>query len=232
MYARHATIPANTVLTGALTSCDNVCVVNGDITVTTDDGTRRITGFAVLPARAGYKRMGIAHAETEWVMVMATDAKTVADAEYAMTSEPESLLTRQAAICDHSNSDYETFVAELGWSSEVINDVVQNHLDLMVTARCFEMAEIRPSKIHGVGMFAKMHIGAGINIAPARIGEMRCACGRWMNHSKNPNCMFVLRDGMDGADVIAMRDIAKDEELTVNYRHSAAIAGYIKKEMW
>jgi hypothetical protein len=94
LSARTIFIPAGTVLTGALTNLDNVCVVCGDITVTTDDGARRLTGFHVLPAHAGAKRAGHAHADTWWVTLHRTDLTNVADIEDEMTVESDALGTR------------------------------------------------------------------------------------------------------------------------------------------
>lgn len=94
LYARTIFIPAGTVLTGALTNIDNLCVAFGDITVTTDDGPKRLTGFNVIPAMAGAKRAGVAHSDTWWVTILRTDCSTIEDAEEALTGEAERLQSR------------------------------------------------------------------------------------------------------------------------------------------
>lgn len=96
LSARTILIPAGTALTGALTNIDNVCIVSGDITVTTDEGAKRLTGFHVVPALAGSKRVGFAHADTWWTTMHCTDLTNVADIEDEMTSEAASLGTRCA----------------------------------------------------------------------------------------------------------------------------------------
>lgn len=102
MYARTIVIPAGVVLTGALTNCDNICVLQGDITVTTDDGSVRLTGFHVLPARAGFKRAGVAHADTYWTMICHTDKVEVIEIEDEITSESHMLQTRKHMLAqDH-----------------------------------------------------------------------------------------------------------------------------------
>lgn len=98
MCCRHGFIPAGTLLTGALTNCDNICVVMGDITVTTDDGVQRLTGVHVLAAKAGAKRAGVAHADTFWATIHRTDLTDVQAIEDEMTSESASLQTRRAGI--------------------------------------------------------------------------------------------------------------------------------------
>lgn len=87
MYARTALIPAGCCLTGALTKADNVCVMYGDILVTTDDGPQRLTGFNVLTAKAGAKRVGVALADTWWTTLVATDEAEVDAIERQMTDE-------------------------------------------------------------------------------------------------------------------------------------------------
>ena len=92
--ARAVLIPAGTVLTGAQTNLDNVCIVLGDITVTTDAGPQRITGFGMLPANRGAKRVGQAHADTWWICVHHTELTDPRAIEDEMTDESASLQNR------------------------------------------------------------------------------------------------------------------------------------------
>ena len=98
--ARTILIPAGTVLTGAQTNLDNICIICGDITVTTDAGPRRLTGYHVLPANAGAKRVGAAHADTWWTTLHHTDHTDILAIEDEMTDEAYGLQTRRAIACD------------------------------------------------------------------------------------------------------------------------------------
>lgn len=98
MCARTIFIPAGTILTGAQTNIENVCILSGDITVTTDDGPKRLTGFHVIPAGAGFKRAGVAHADTYWTTVWPTALTDVEAIEDEMTSEADKLQTRREGI--------------------------------------------------------------------------------------------------------------------------------------
>lgn len=74
LYARKMLIPKGTVLTGAVHKTEHLCVVSGDIEVTTDTGTRRITdAHAIFSSKPGAKRAGYAHEDTIWTTVHATD---------------------------------------------------------------------------------------------------------------------------------------------------------------
>lgn len=95
MCARTIFIPAGTFLTGALTEMDNVCVMFGDIEVTTDDGPVRLVGFHVLAAKAGAKRAGRTFADTWWTTVWPTKLTEIADIEDEMTREAAKLQTRR-----------------------------------------------------------------------------------------------------------------------------------------
>lgn len=94
LCARWIFVPAGTVLTGALTNKANVCIVFGDIEVTTDDGPKRLTGFHVLPAEPGAKRAGHAIADTWWATVWRTDLDRIEDIEAEMTHEADRLQSR------------------------------------------------------------------------------------------------------------------------------------------
>lgn len=100
LYARTILIPAGTALTGALTEMDNVCVVFGDISVTTDAGPQRLTGYHVLPATKGAKRAGYAHADTWWTTIIPTELTDVADIEDAVTGESDRLQTRTLGLAE------------------------------------------------------------------------------------------------------------------------------------
>ena len=221
MYARTIRIPANTMLTGAMTSCDNLCIVSGDITVTTDDGARRLTGFHVLPAKAGAKRAGITHADTCWTTLIPTNAATVTEAENQLTGEAEMLQTRRPEIAYEQSSaarlSYDAFVARSGFTQDQINAIVQYDGDCIETPSCEVNCYRAASKIHGTGIFANRDIAAGEVIAPGRIGGKRCVAGRWTNHSHVPNARFEVGNACAEIVLIAIESIGQDCEITVDY---------------
>lgn len=91
--ARAVRIPAGTTLTGHIHKHAQVNIVVGDISVTTAEGTRRLTGFNIIESPAGTKRAGHAWADTIWVTIhgsTATDVETL-EAEMIAHSEAEFL---------------------------------------------------------------------------------------------------------------------------------------------
>jgi hypothetical protein len=98
MGVRTIFLPAGTAITGAMTNIANVCIVCGDITVTTDDGNKRFTGYHVLKADAGFKRAGFAHADTWWTTIWPTELVDAREMEDEMTSESAMLQTRREGI--------------------------------------------------------------------------------------------------------------------------------------
>jgi len=68
IYAREIIIPEDTFLTGKIYKDDHFDVmVYGDITVTSDEGRKRLTGFNIFPGKRGKKRAGYVHSETKWI---------------------------------------------------------------------------------------------------------------------------------------------------------------------
>lgn len=98
VYARTIHIPAGTVLTGATHKQDHVNIVVGDITVTTDAGTVRLTGHHVLPTKAGSRRAGVAHSDTVWTTLCHTELTDFDAIEDALVEESARLQTRLTAL--------------------------------------------------------------------------------------------------------------------------------------
>lgn len=81
IYSREITIPADVILTGKIYKDDHFDVmVYGDVTVTTDEGRKRLTGFNISKGNQGKKRAGYTHAETRWITFCSSPE--MADDEY------------------------------------------------------------------------------------------------------------------------------------------------------
>lgn len=80
-YTRYIVLPANSLAVGEELAVDTVHIFNGDITVRTDEGIKRYTGFTLLQASKHKRRIGVIHETTHWVSVYATQQKDT-DAAY------------------------------------------------------------------------------------------------------------------------------------------------------
>ena len=79
--------------------------------------------------------------------------------------------------------------------------------------------ELRPSEIHGYGVFALEDIPAGEMLGLSHIQSpelIRTPLGGYINHSMNPNCIRILEGNRWYLQSIA--DISDGEELTLMYK--------------
>ena len=79
--------------------------------------------------------------------------------------------------------------------------------------------ELRPSEIHGYGVFALEDIPAGEMLGLSHIQSpelIRTPLGGYINHSMNPNCIRILEGNRWYLQSI--QDIEEGEELTLMYK--------------
>lgn len=83
IYAREIFMPKGTVLTGRMYLVDHIdFMVCGDMTVTTDNESKRLSGYNILPSSAGKKRAGYVHEDTLWITFCSVEEETE---EYFLT---------------------------------------------------------------------------------------------------------------------------------------------------
>lgn len=93
LYARQVTIKRGVFLTSRIHLKEHFAfILTGDITVWTDQDCQRIKAPCILTTQPGTKRVLLAHEETVWVTVHATNAKTQEDAEAELTSNDPARL--------------------------------------------------------------------------------------------------------------------------------------------
>lgn len=75
LYAREMTIPAGTVVTGAVHKTENLIVVSmGRLRIVTEDGTREVRAGDTLICQAGMKNAVVALEDSRWTNFMANPA--------------------------------------------------------------------------------------------------------------------------------------------------------------
>lgn len=128
---------------------------------------------------------------------------------------------------DTDRLDYAAFLQEYGFTEELMQSVVQDRrLDHPAPKpEWLRSILIGRSGLHGIGLFAVEDLAEGEEISPARVGGLRAPAGRYTNHAKYPNCVFVRAEDGD-LYLVARRDIRLGDELTVDYRQSARVNGW------
>jgi hypothetical protein len=72
LYARQIFIPKGTLLTGKVHKDDDISVLlQGDISVLTPEGMKRMRGPCTFVSKAGVKKLGYAHEDTWWTTIHA-----------------------------------------------------------------------------------------------------------------------------------------------------------------
>lgn len=89
IYGREMFIPAGTMLTGKIHRFSTMNILlEGEITVTTPDGMKRLSAPAIFTSPPGCKKAGYAHTDVRWVNVHPTKLTDVASIERKFI-EPE-----------------------------------------------------------------------------------------------------------------------------------------------
>ncbi len=206
VYCRELFIPAGMRLTGAIHLTEHVSIMlSGKMQVLKDGEFVEINGPMTEIAQPGIKRMGKCIEDTTWITVHATDETDVEKLE-AM------LVTNDWADVEHllDQQDYVEFENERGITDEIKEQLKQiPYCDV----KC-PTVKLGDSNRHGIGVFAVIDISAGEKVAPVDKGTQ---WSRFTNHSIRPNSKLV------GDVFIAVKDINKGEEITVNYRHVSKV---------
>lgn len=95
MYARSITLPANTVLTGALIKIPTLIIVEGEVQIYTGEKLINLIGYNVLKADAFRKQIFIAKTDTNITMIFPTKTTIVETAEEEFTDEASRLMSRK-----------------------------------------------------------------------------------------------------------------------------------------
>jgi len=215
VYAREIFIPKGTTVIGKvhLTEHLNICL-KGDLTFLTVDGPKRIKGPMMFSAPAGTKKLAYANEDSIWVNVhpaLCDDPEQIVD---ALTVDSYADLDRLL-----SKADLEYKVAQFGFTPELMHEISVDEDTLDPTP--IDGVDVRPSELHGLGLFAVKDFQRGESICKVRDGDKRTLAGRYSNHSPVPNCAVRLEDGQ--LILVALRGIEIYEELTTDYGDTLSV---------
>lgn len=86
MYARELFMPKGSSCTGKIHIKEHIVVLCGDVSVATDDGVTRYTGYCTFVGSPGSKRALFMHEDTVWTAIHTTDKLTVEDCEQTLVT--------------------------------------------------------------------------------------------------------------------------------------------------
>lgn len=107
LVARTIFIPAGTDLCGCAHREEHLNICAGDITVWTEQGMKRLTGYHVLASLPGAKRVGRTHADTYWTTVHRnpTNERDLALLEDALVENADGLQSRRLVLVDNTQME-------------------------------------------------------------------------------------------------------------------------------
>lgn len=223
LYSRTILVPKGMRITGKVHKQDDLQImVSGDMSILTDEGVyKRLQGYHLFKSKAGTKQIGVAHEDTLWVTVHATESTDLDELEQLLFEDEPKVLDFKTGKPMEACVDYHRMLAEVGIPHETawaqsIHEGDRRDVDLPGVT-------LGPSPIHGTGVFATQDFWPEDPIGMARIDGLRTQLGRYTNHSHEPNALMVLEDGQ--IYLKALAQIREGEEITTDYRASLALSG-------
>ena len=233
IYIREAHLPAGSLVVGHHHKHAHANVMlQGEMLMLGDDGkTTHIKApfFCVSPP--GRKAAFIIR-DVIWQNIYATDERDVETLENQLLDKSQESLahyenTHQQKIASHDDDrlDYQEFLSEYGLTEATARSISENPDDQIPMPDGYPKFSTRRSAIEGVGVFLTAPASINEIIAPARINGKRTPAGRFTNHSKNTNAVFV--DFGDGDIFLVAKQFIPGcngggvgSEVTVDYRQA------------
>jgi hypothetical protein len=124
-------------------------------------------------------------------------------------------------------SDYFSALADYGIEHQAAIEQTENHSDLIKDK--IKDVSVKESEINGKGLFSEKDFKSSDLICIARKEEKRTLAGRYANHSPDPNGAFLFQNL--NIILMAIKDIKRGEEITVDYRHSINLQMQLPKNI-
>ena len=100
LYGREIRIPAGTVLTGKQHATEHLNILaEGEITVWTEGGMKRLKAPHVMVSSPGTKRVGYAHTDTVWITVHASKETDLEKLEAELIVPETPAITAEESPC-------------------------------------------------------------------------------------------------------------------------------------
>lgn len=241
VYIRELHIPAGTMALGHKQKYkhNNILLKGSLLIVDKDENVIKLEAPMFFVGEPGQKK-GIILEDVVWQNIFATTETNIDVLEqtyfeksdvYIENTKLNVLLNKAEQELDRK--DYSLFLDEIGLTEEDI----QNQMDSEPYLNTLPSPSLRvsPSSLHGVGVFTTAPILIGSTIGVAKEAGIRNNLGRFINHSAEPNCYFLEKEG--SIYLIAKTNIegclggSIGTELTVNYREVALLQKLIGEQV-
>lgn len=217
VYMREMFIPKGATLTGKIHKTEHLNILSqGELSVWTEGGMKRLKASTVIKSQPGIKRAGHAHEDSVWITVHhnPSDSQNIPEIEDRLVVDTfeQFYLASERTYLDAIRAH--GFTHDEAWAiTQRLED--QTHFPEPASV------ELKASPIHGMGMFATIRFVEGDCIGAVRVGSKRTPLGRYCNHSSDPNSeMLMLPSGH--VDLFATRTIEPGQEIVNDYFYNFA----------
>lgn len=234
IYARQVSLPAGYLAIGHAHTeeCLNI-VVAGRVSVVIDGEVREISAPATFVSAPYQRKIGYVHEPLIWITIHPVSGSfPLEKLEDALIAKSDTFKAYEATHGEKSTSiascprddfwddrvDYFSCIKELGFTHAEVRKITEDTKD-QTDQGLSDAVYVGTSPIQGNGVFCAVDFKEGETLSYGRIGGKRTKAGRYTNHSKLPNCKFVV-DGKGNMVLVAVQDIRKGEEATVDYRQA------------
>jgi len=230
MYVREIHMDAGHLVCSKIHKDDYfVTMLAGKVWVVNEYESQELTAPCAFRIKGGAKNILYILADTVWIDTHTVKSDTVEEAEKEIFSASYEDYDdyKKTIRSDYdgeikvmptklkSGGQYERLCSDLGVSEEVLRAVSEIDSDIIEQPPC-DQVEIKSSDIEGQGVFLTGDVKEGEVFALARLLNNRTPVGRYTNHSDTPNAGPISKDGL--GMLVALQDIGKGEEVTVDYR--------------
>lgn len=239
IYIREVTLPAGTFAVGHAQRHEHLNIMlTGSVAVLGDDGEVKVLKAPLIFTGQPGRKVGVILETCIWQNVYPNpdderdvDALEARWLDKSATWKAHNAATQLGLIDRHGidRADFSLLVRQAGFDEATVRAQSENQVDQTPMPDGFTRVTVRPSPIEGQGIFLSYPAEAGELIGPARLNGMRTPLGRYTNHSRTPNAVFVKQG--DDIYLYALRRIAgctggsPGEEVTIDYRQALALSG-------
>tara|TARA_R110000823_G_scaffold109864_2_gene229572 strand:+ start:71 stop:916 length:846 start_codon:yes stop_codon:yes gene_type:complete len=235
IYIREMSVPAGTMFIGHSHKYPHTNILlAGTVVVQVNGEMQTIIAPSIFVAAPG-RKLAYVIDDCVWQNIYATEETDIEKLENMLVDKSETFTEYNGERADFKSQmiaddreDYQAVLQEFNTTDSVIRKITEDTSDQidMPHPWCDAVTK-KASDISGQGLFANRQFKCGEIIVPSRISGKRTPSGRYVNHSKRPNCFFIKTDAGD-IYLIAKQDIdgcnGGGDELTVNYRQAATVS--------